>query len=247
MARRRGLSIRPGEWLSDQRLDQLRPAELGALMRLAILAVENHERGAFVDDAGKPVGFTQLVRMVHPTDPSARRALSSLMGRGLVTKDESGAFRVAFLEGDKSGGGILVPSKVQKNSPLSPITPIPPEKKRREKRGRGAPDGWDEMLTEKLRSGKGIADAWKSWVSHTSAMMRLTKEKLREDLRRLSEIHDELGDEALVSAVSWAMSCGYRTITREPQQKSRNITKNPQQSEVSEADGFSSRHRPNVL
>ena len=247
MARRRGLSIRPGEWLSDQRLDQLRPAELGALMRLAILAVENHERGPFVDEAGKPVGFTQLVRMVHPTDPSARRALSSLMGRGLVTKDESGAFRVAFLEGDKSGGGILVPSKVQKNSPLSPITPIPPEKKRREKRGRGAPDGWDEMLTEKLRSGKGIADAWKSWVSHTSAMMRLTKEKLREDLRRLSEIHDELGDEALVSAVSWAMSCGYRTITREPQQKSRNITKNPQQSEVSEADGFSSRHRPNVL
>ena len=247
MARRRGLSIRPGEWLSDQRLDQLRPAELGALMRLAILAVENHERGPFVDEAGKPVGFTQLVRMVHPTDPSARRALSSLMGRGLVTKDEAGAFRVAFLERDKSGGGILVPSKVQKNSPLSPITPIPPEKKRREKRGRGAPDGWDEMLTEKLRSGKGIADAWKSWVSHTSAMMRLTKEKLREDLRRLSEIHDELGDEALVSAVSWAMSCGYRTITREPQQKSRNITKNPQQSEVSEADGFSSRHRPNVL
>jgi hypothetical protein len=103
------------------------------------------------------------------------------------------------------------------------------------------------MLTEKLRSGKGIADAWKSWVSHTSAMMRLTKEKLREDLRRLSEIHDELGDEALVSAVSWAMSCGYRTITREPQQKPRNITKNPQQSEASEADGFSSRHRPNVL
>ena len=247
MARRRGLSIRPGEWLSDQRLDQLRPAELGALMRLAILAVENHERGPFVDEAGKPVGFTQLVRMVHPTDPSARRALSSLMGRGLVTKDESGAFRVAFLEGDKSGGGILVPSKVQKNSPLSPITPIPPEKKRREKRGRVAPDGWDEMLTEKLRAGKGIADAWKSWVSHTSAMMRLTKEKLREDLRRLSEIHDELGDEALVSAVSWAMSCGYRTITREPQQKLRNITKNPQQSEASEADGFSSRHRPNVL
>jgi hypothetical protein len=78
-------------------------------------------------------------------------------------------------------------------------------------------------------------------------MMRLTKEKLREDLRRLSEIHDELGDEALVSAVSWAMSCGYRTITREPQQKPRNITKNPQQPESSEADGFSSRHRPNVL
>jgi hypothetical protein len=164
-----------------------------------------------------------------------------------VTKDESGAFRVAFLEGDKSGGGILVPSKVQKNPPLSPITPIPPEKKRREKGGRGAPDGWDEMLTEKLRTGKGIADAWKSWVSHTSGMMRLTKEKLREDVRRMAEIHDELGDDGLVSAVSWAMSCGYRTITREPQQKPRNNTKNPQQSEGSEPDGFSSRHRPNVL
>ena len=247
MARRRGLSIRPGEWLSDQRLDQLRPAELGVLMRLAILVVENHDRGAIRSESGKPVGFTQLAKMIHPSDPAARRSLSSLVRLGLVSKEEDGAFKVAFLERDKSGGGILVPSKVQKSPPLSPITPIPPEKKRREKRGRGAPDGWDEMLTEKLRAGKGIADAWKSWVSHTSAMMRLTKEKLREDLRRLSEIHDELGDEALVSAVSWAMSCGYRTITREPQQKPRNITKNPQQSEASEADGFSARHRPNVL
>jgi hypothetical protein len=166
---------------------------------------------------------------------------------GLVSREEDGAYKVAFLERDKSGGGILVPSKVQKNSPLYPITPIPPEKKRREKAGRGAPDGWDEMLTEKLRTGKGISDAWKSWVSHTSGMMRLTKEKLREDVRRMAEIHDELGDDGLVSAVSWAMSCGYRTITREPQQKPRNNTKNPQQSEGSEPDGFSSRHRPNVL
>jgi hypothetical protein len=247
MARRRGLSIRPGEWLSDQRLDQLRPAELGALMRLAVLAVENHDRGPIRTEAGKPIGYTQLAKMIHPSDPAARRSLSSLVRIGLVTKEEDGAFRVAFLERDKSGGGILVPSKVQKKSPLSPITPIPPEKKRREKGGRGAPDGWDELLTEKLRTGKGIADSWRSWVSHASGMMRLTKEKLREDVRRMTEIHDELGDEALVSAMSWAVSCGYRTITREPQQKPRNPTKTPQQSEGSEPDGFSSRHRPNVL
>jgi hypothetical protein len=247
MARRRGLSIRPGEWLSDQRLDQLRPAELGVLMRLAILVVENHDRGAIRSESGKPVGFTQLAKMIHPSDPAARRSLSSLVRLGLVSKEEDGAFKVAFLERDKSGGGILVPSKVQKNPPLSPITPIPPEKKRREKGGRGAPDGWDEMLTEKLKAGKGIADAWKSWVSHVAGMMRLTKEKLREDVRRMAEIHDEAGDAGLLSAVSWAMSCGYRTITREPQQKPRNPTKTPQQSEPSEPDGFSSRHRPNVL
>jgi hypothetical protein len=78
-------------------------------------------------------------------------------------------------------------------------------------------------------------------------MMRLTKEKLREDVRRMAEIHDEAGDEALVSAMSWAVSCGYRTITREPQKKPRNPTKTSQQSEPSEADGFSPRHRPNVL
>jgi hypothetical protein len=247
MARRRGLSIRPGEWLSDQRLDQLRPAELGALMRLAVLTVENHDRGPIRTEAGKPIGFTQLAKMIHPSDPAARRSLSSLVRLGLVTKEEDGAFRVAFLERDKSGGGILVPNKVQKNSPLSPITPIPPEKKRREKGGKGAPDGWDELLTEKLRTGKGIADAWRSWVSHASGMMRLTKEKLREDVRRMTEIHDELGDEALISAMSWAVSCGYRTITREPQQKPRIVTKTPQQSDASEPDGFSSRHRPNVL
>ena len=247
MARRRGLSIRPGEWLSDQRLDQLRPAELGALMRLAILAVENHERGPFVDEAGKPVGFTQLVRMVHPTDPSARRALSSLMGRGLVTKDESGAFRVAFLEGDKSGGGILVPSKVQKNPPLSPITPIPPEKIRREKRARGAAVDWDGMLTDQLRAAKGVADAWRKWVSYVSEMMRPTQGKLREDMRRMAEILEQAGAEEVVSAIDWVMSLGYRTITREPSSKPRNPTKNPQSSAADEVDGFSSRHRPNVL
>lgn len=216
-------------------------------MRLAVLTVENHDRGPIRTEAGKPIGFTQLAKMIHPSDPAARRSLSSLVRLGLVTKEEDGAFRVAFLERDKSGGGILVPNKVQKIPPLSPITPIPPEKKRREKGGKGAPDGWDELLTEKLRTGKGIADAWRSWVSHASGMMRLTKEKLREDVRRMTEIHDELGDEALISAMSWAVSCGYRTITREPQQKSRNNTKNPQQSDASEPDGFSSRHRPNVL
>jgi hypothetical protein len=247
MARRRGLSIRPGEWLSDQRLDQLRPAELGALMRLAILAVENHERGPFVDEAGKPAGFTQLVRMVHPTDPAARRALSSLMCRGLVTKDESGAFRVAFLEGDKSGGGILVPSKVQKNPPLSPITPIPPEKKRREKRGRGAAVDWDGMLTDQLRAATGVADAWRKWVSYVSEMMRPTQGKLREDLRRMAEILEQAGPEAVVSAIDWVVSLGYRTITCEPSQKPRNPTKKPQSSAPDEVDGFSSRHRPNVL
>lgn len=216
-------------------------------MRLAVLTVENHDRGPIRTEAGKPIGFTQLAKMIHPSDPAARRSLSSLVRLGLVTKEEDGAFRVAFLERDKSGGGILVPNKVQKNSPLSPITPIPPEKKRREKGGKGAPDGWDELLTEKLRTGKGIADAWRSWVSHASGMMRLTKEKLREDVRRMTEIHDELGDEALISAMSWAVSCGYRTITREPQQKPRIVTKTPQQSDASEPDGFSSRHRPNVL
>ena len=247
MARRKGLSIRPGEWLSDQRLDQLRPAELGALMRLAILAVENHERGPFVDEAGKPVGFTQLVRMVHPTDPTARRALSSLMGRGLVAKDESGAFRVAFLEGDKSGGGILVPSKVQKNPPLSPITPIPPEKMRREKRARGAPVDWEGLLTDQLRAAEGVAEAWKEWVSHVCAMMRPTKQKFREDMRRMTEILEQIGAAGVVSSIGWVMSCGYRTITQEPSLKPRTSTKNPQSSAVDEADGFSSRHRPNVL
>ena len=247
MARRRGLSIRPGEWLSDQRLDQLRPAELGALMRLAILAVENHERGPFMDEAGKPVGFTQLVRMVHPTDPSARRALSSLMGRGLVTKDESGAFRVAFLEGDKSGGGILVPSKVQKNSPLSPITPIPPEKKRREKRARGAAIDWEGLLTDQLQAAEGVAEAWKKWLSHVSVIMRPTEAKLREDMRRMAEIFEQAGAEEVVSAIDWVVSLGYRTITREPSLKPRNSTKNPQSPAADAADGFSSRHRPNVL
>ena len=247
MARRRGLSIRPGEWLSDQRLDQLRPAELGALMRLAILAVENHERGPFVDEAGKPVGFTQLVRMVHPTDPTARRALSSLMGRGLVTKDGAGAFRVAFLEGDKSGGGILVPSKVQKNSPLSPITPIPPEKKKREKRVRGAPVDWEGLLTDQLRTAEGVAEAWGKWLSHVSAIMRPTEQKLREDIRRMAEILEQAGPEAVVSSIGWVMSLGYRAITREPSRKTRTPTKNPQSSAADEADGFSSRHRPNVL
>lgn len=247
MARRRGLSIRPGEWLSDQRLDQLRPAELGALMRLAILAVENHERGSFVDEAGKPVGFTQLVRMVHPTDTSARRALSSLMGRGLVTKDEAGAFRVAFLERDKSGGGILVPSKVQKNSPLSPITPIPPEKKRREKRARSAAVNWEGMLTDQLRAAEGVADAWRKWLSHVSVIMRPTEAKLREDMRRMTEILEQAGPEAVVSSVDWVVSLGYRTITQDPSSKPRNPTKNPQSSAADEVDGFSSRHRPNVL
>jgi DNA-binding MarR family transcriptional regulator len=247
VARRRGLSIRPAEWLSDQRLDQLRPAELGALMRLAILAVENHDRGPFVADGGKPVSFTQLARMVHATDPTVTRALSSLVRLGLVLKGDDGAFRVAFLERDKSGGGVLVPSKVQKNSPLPPITPIPPEKKKREKRGRGAPDGWEDFLTEKLKAGKGVAEAWRSWVSHVTGLMRLTEEKLRQDVRRLSEIHDQVGDDGLVSAVSWAVSCGYRTITREPQQKPRIPPKNPQHSTPDEGDGFSARHRPNVL
>ena len=247
MARRRGLSIRPGEWLSDQRLDQLRPAEMGALMRLAILSVENHERGSFVDEAGKPVGFTQLVRMVHPTDTSARRALSSLMGRGLVTKDEAGAFRVAFLERDKLGGGILVPSKVQKNSPLSPITPIPPEKKRREKRARGAAVNWEGMLTDQLRAADGVADAWRKWLSHVSVIMRPTEAKLREDMRRMTEILGQAGPEAVVSSVDWVVSLGYRTITQDPSSKPRNPTKNPQSSAADEVDGFSTRHRPNVL
>ena len=247
MARRRGLSIRPGEWLSDQRLDQLRPAELGALMRLAILAVENHERGSFVDEAGKPVGFTQLVRMVHPTDTSARRALSSLMGRGLVTKDEAGAFRVAFLERDKSGGGILVPSKVQKNSPLSPITPIPPEKKRREKRVRGTAVDWEGLLPEQLRAAEGVAEAWRKWVAYVSEIMRPTQGKLGEDIRRMSEILEQAGPQAVVSSIGWVMSLGYRTITREPSPKTRTPTKNPQSNGAEDADGFSSQHRPNVL
>jgi len=247
VARRRGLSIRPGEWLSDQRLDQLRPAELGALMRLAILAVENHERGSFVDEAGKPVGFTQLVRMVHPTDTSARRALSSLMGRGLVTKDEAGAFRVAFLERDKSGGGILVPSKVQKNSPLSPITPIPPEKKRREKRVRGTAVDWEGLLPEQLRAAEGVAEAWRKWVAYVSEMMRPTQGKLREDIRRMSDILEQIGAAGVVSSIGWVMSCGYRTITQEPSLKLRTPTNNPQHSASDEGDGFSTRHRPNIL
>lgn len=247
MARRRGLSIRPGEWLSDQRLDQLRPAELGALMRLAILAVENHDRGAFTTPAGGPVGFTQLAKMVHPSDPAARRALASLVRLGLVSKGEDGSFRVAFLERDKTGGGVLVPSKVQKNSPLSPITPIPPQKRKREKRGRGAPVGWEGVLTEQLRAAKGVPEAWKDWVSHVSAIMRVTEEKLREDVRRMTEIHEQAGPQGVVSAIGWVVSMGYRTITREPSSKARYNTKNPQQSEPQGGDGFSDRHRPNVL
>ena len=247
MARRRGLSIRPGEWLSDQRLDQLRPAELGALMRLAILSVENHDRGPFMAGAGLPVGFTQLAKMIHATDPAARRALSSLVRLGLVTKGDDGAFRVAFLERDKTGGGILVPSKVQKNPPLSPITPIPPQKKKREKRGRGAPVGWEELLTEQLRAAKGVPEAWSEWVSHVCKIMRPTEEKFREDVRRMTEIHEQAGPEGVVSAIGWVVSLGYRTITREPQPRPRNPTKNPQTSAPDEGDGFSSRHRPNVL
>jgi DNA-binding transcriptional ArsR family regulator len=247
MARRRGLSIRPAEWLSDQRLDQLRPAELGALMRLAILAVENHDRGPFVADGGKPVSFTQLARMVHATDPAVTRALSSLVRLGLVTKGDDGAFRVAFLLRDDSGGGILVPSKVQKNPPLSPITPIPPEKMKRERRGRGVPDGWEDFLPDKLKAAKGIPEAWSFWVSHVSAFLRLTEGKLREDVRRMSEIHDQVGDDGLASAVRWAVANNYRTISREPQQKQRNSPKNTQHSASDEGDGFSARHRPNVL
>ena len=247
MARRRGLSIRPAEWLSDQRLDQLRPAELGALMRLAILAVENHDRGPFVSDGGKPVSFTQLARMVHATDPTVTRALSSLVRLGLVTKDDDGAFRVAFLMRDDSGGGVLVPSKVQKNPPLSPITPIPPEKKKREKGGRGVPDGWEDFLSDELKAGKGVPEAWRLWVSHVSGFLRLTEEKLREDVRRMSEIHDEVGADGLVSSVSWAVANGYRTISREPQLKKRKPPNNPQRSASDEGDGFSTRHRPNVL
>ena len=247
MARRRGLSIRPGEWLSDQRLDQLRPAELGVLMRLAILVVENHDRGAIRSESGKPVGFTQLAKMIHPSDPAARRSLSSLVRLGLVSKEEDGAFKVAFLERDKSGGGILVPNKVQKNPPLSPITPIPPEKKRREKGARGVAVDWDGMLTDQLRAAKGVADAWKKWVEYVSELMRPTQAKLREDMRRMTEILEQAGPEAVVSAIDWVVSLGYRTITREPSQKPRNPTKNPQSSAVDEVDGFSSRHRPNVL
>lgn len=216
-------------------------------MRLAILAVENHDRGPFRAEDGKPVSFTQLARMVHATDPAVPRTLSSLMGRGLVTKGDDGAFRVAFLERDNSGGGILVPSKVQKNPPLSPITPIPPEKKKREKGRRGGPDSWEDLLTEKLRAGQGVADAWKSWVSHVTGIMRLTEEKLRQDVLRMATIHDDAGDEGLLSAMSWAVSCGYRTITQEPKPKVRNKPKKPQQSESDEGDGFSSRHRPNIL
>ena len=247
MARRRGLSIRPGEWLSDQRLAHLRLAELGALMRLAILAVENHDRGAFRTEAGKPLTWAQLVRMIHVTDRAACRALWSLMKSGLVSKEEDGAFKVAFLERDKSGGGILVPNKVQKNSPLSPITPIPPEKKRREKGARGAAVDWDGMLTDQLRAAKGVADAWKKWVEYVSELMRPTQAKLREDMRRMTEILEQAGPEAVVSAIDWVVSLGYRTITREPSQKPRNPTKNPQSSAADEVDGFSSRHRPNVL
>ena len=245
MARRRGLSIRPAEWLSDQRLDQLRPAELGALMRLAILAVENHDRGPFVSDGGKPVSFTQLARMVHATDPTVTRALSSLVRLGLVTKDDDGAFRVAFLMRDDSGGGVLVPSKVQKKSPLSPITPIPPEKKKRKRGGWGAPDGWEDFLTDKLKAGKGIAEAWRTWVSHVGAHLRLTEEKLREDVLRMSEIHDQVGDDGLASAMRWAVARNYRTISHEP--KHRNSPNNPQYSASDEGDGFSTRHRPNIL
>ena len=247
MARRRGLSIRPGEWLSDQRLDQLRPAELGALMRLAILSVENHDRGPFMAGAGIPVGFTQLARMIHATDPAARRSLSSLVRLGLVTKGDDGAFRVAFLERDKTGGGILVPSKVQKNPPLSPVTPIPPEKKKREKRGRGGQVDWEGLLTDQLRAAKGVTEAWKEWVSHVCAIMRPTEEKFREDMRRMTKILEQYGAEGVISSIGWVMSLGYRTITQEPSLKPRTPTKNPQSSAPDEGDGFSPRHRPNVL
>ena len=106
---------------------------------------------------------------------------------------------------------------------------------------------WDGMLTDQLRAAKGVADAWKKWVEYVSELMRPTQAKLREDMRRMTEILEQAGPEAVVSAIDWVVSLGYRTITREPSQKPRNPTKNPQSSAADEVDGFSSRHRPNVL
>ncbi len=108
-------------------------------------------------------------------------------------------------------------------------------------------EDWGRLLTDKLKSAKPVAEAWASWISHVAVLMRLTEEKLRQDVRRMTEIHDEAGEDALVSAMTWAVSCGYRTITKEPKPKSRNKPKNSQPSAADDADGFSSRHRPNVL
>ena len=244
MPRPNRIILSVGDLVSDPVFISLPMSERGALLSALLLSSNSYGSGPFVR-AGKPLKPDQLGLELDPVGRKAYGPLQGLLRKGFIKRDESGAMYVSLPMRSKRYRSV--PDQVQKVSPLSPITPIPPTKKSKEKRRWGAPDGWEELPTEKLRSAKGVAEAWKFWVSHVSGMMRLTEEKLRQDVRRMSEIHEQGGAEAVVSAVSWAVSCGYRTITSEPKSKMRNKPKNSQPSAADDADGFSSRHRPNVL
>ena len=244
MPRPNRIILSVGDLVSDPVFISLPMSERGALLSALLLSSNSYGAGPFVRD-GKPLKPDQLGLELDPVGRKAYGPLQGLLRKGLIKRDEAGAMYVSLPTRSKRYRSV--PDQVQKDSPLSPITPIPPTQKSKEKEGRGASEDWGRLLTDKLKSAKPVAEAWASWISHVAGLMRLTEEKLRQDVRRMTEIHDEAGEDALVSAMTWAVSCGYRTITKEPKPKSRNKPKNSQPSAADDADGFSSRHRPNVL
>ena len=244
MPRPNRIILSVGDLVADPVFISLPMSERGALLSALLLSSNAYGGGPFVRD-GKPLKPDQLGAELDPVGRKGFGPLQGLLRKGLVKRNDDGAMYVDLPSRLKRSRSV--PDRVQKDSPLSPITPIPPTQKSKEKRGRVCVEDCERFLTDKLRSAKPIAVAWASWVSHVAGLMRLTEEKLRQDVRRMTAIHDDAGEDALVSAITWAVSCGYRTITKEPKSRSRNKPKDSQPSGPDEGDGFSSRHRPNVL
>lgn len=249
MARRKEVRL-PADWICDSpAVTALSCAEFGVLTWLIAEKQRWFPEGRFIEE-GRVFSLRMLAERSPHRGSGALGCLHGLQSAGFLIREADGAFRLVEKwrqEEAEDACDEPVLSKVHDASPLSPITPIPPTQKSKEKRGRGCVEDWERLLTDKLRSAKPIATAWASWVSHVAGLMRLTEEKLRQDVRRMTEIHEDAGEEALVSAMTWAVSCGYRTITKEPKSRSRNKPKDSQPSASDEGDGFSSRHRPNVL